>query len=314
MNLERRHLTTYQGLFVTRSDIHARQQNDGSYFLKKESIIDYLLINHLAGRVTIGLYALDRASFAKWAALDADSANGLERLQQAHQQLATRDLPSHLEQSRRGGHLWLFLEAPIPGADVRRLVQAAGVDLQDLELYPKQDRLDQRRQVGSLIRGPLGIHRKSGHRYPFLDPVSLRRVSPTVLGTLDYLKEAGKVSVSQAARMLNQDPKPSPEMVETRARATASGLSPIELVKAKLGDARTFLGHYLELDQAGKAHCPFHPPDKHKSFAINASTGRWTCFHEYDEVGTHYLSGDNLDFYVRLTGLSYKEAIRRLLW
>ena len=83
-----------------------------------------------------------------------------------------------------------------------------------------------------------------------------------MLGTIDYLKEAGKVSVSQAARMLNQVPKPSPQMVQTSASATASGLSPIELVKVKLGDARTFLGHYLELDPAGKAHCPFHPYKK----------------------------------------------------
>src|SRR3954452_22568228 len=166
--LEQRHLTTYQDVFVTRADIHARQQADGSYFLKREPITDQLLINHLAGRVTIGLYVLDVASFAKWAVLDADSENGLERLQQAHHQLAERDLPSHLEQSRRGGHLWLFLGSPIPGAAVRKLVQTAVPDLQDLELYPKQDQLDSRRQVGSLIRAPLGIHRRSGNRYPFL--------------------------------------------------------------------------------------------------------------------------------------------------
>src|SRR3954451_8219759 len=105
MKLEQRHLTTYQDLFVSRSDIHARQQTDGSYFLKREPITDQLLINHLAGRVTIGLYALDVGSFAKWAVLDADSENGLELLQQPQQQLAEKQLPSHLEQSRRGGHL-----------------------------------------------------------------------------------------------------------------------------------------------------------------------------------------------------------------
>src|SRR5215211_2732993 len=96
------------------------------------------------------------------------------------------------------------MEAPIPGAAVRKLVQTAVPDLQDLELYPKQDQLDQRRQVGSLIKGPLGIHRKSGNRYLFLDPVSLRMVSHTVLGTIDYLAEAEKVSLSQAARILAQ--------------------------------------------------------------------------------------------------------------
>src|SRR5438128_3624142 len=104
MKLEQRHLTTYQDLFVSRPDIHARQQADGSYFLKREPITDQLLINHLAGRVTIGLYALDVGSFAKWAVLDAYSENGLELLHQAHHQLAEKQLSSYLEKSRRGGH------------------------------------------------------------------------------------------------------------------------------------------------------------------------------------------------------------------
>src|SRR5262245_27667405 len=105
MKLEQRHLTTYQNLLVTRTDIHARQHEDGSYHRRREPITDQLLINHLVGRVTVGLYALDVGSLAKWAVLDADSENGLEQLQQVHHQLSEQNLPSHLEQSRRGGHL-----------------------------------------------------------------------------------------------------------------------------------------------------------------------------------------------------------------
>jgi hypothetical protein len=241
MQLEKRHLTTYQNLFVTRADIHARQSEGGSYYLKQEPTTDHLLKTHLAGAVTIGLYALDIASFARWAVLDADSENRLEQLQQAHRQLAELELPSHLEQSRRGGHLWLFMEAPIPGADIKKLVQTALPDLQGLELYPKQDRLDQRRQVGSLIKGPLGIHRKSGNRYPFLDSVSLRMVSSTMLGTIDYLAEAEKIPLRTAAAIVSSRNLPaSSPLPETRARAIPEikpgTSSPIDRLKEQLGD------------------------------------------------------------------------------
>lgn len=316
MKLEQRHLNTYRDLFVTRSDIHARQNKDGSYHLKKEQVTDGLLTAHLAGKVTIGLYALDAKSLARWLAIDADAEDGLQRLQQVYKELESWKLPSYLEQSRRGGHLWLFAQSPMLGADLRRLVKLAAPSVDGLELYPKQDKLEGATTVGSLIRGPLGIHRLSGSRYPCLDPVSLRMVSPTVLGTIGYLAEAERVPRTRVAEILSQSPKPAPPSSE---RSTASrpaykaGQSVIEQVRAASGDPYRFISRYVDLDHSGKGHCPFHPPDTNKSFALDRETGRWTCFHEYDERTQHYLSGDNLDFYMRLTGLSYADAIKRLL-
>jgi hypothetical protein len=316
MKLEQRHLTTYQDLFVTRADIHARQNADGSYHLRRERVTDQLLTAHLAGRATVGLYGLGALSRAKWLAVDADGENGLDQLQQVYKELESQNLPAQLEQSRRGGHLWLFLDAPLPGAELRRLVKLAAPSAYGLELYPKQDKLERTNAVGSLIRGPLGIHRLSGSRYPFLDPVSLRMVSPTVLGTIDYLAEAERIPRTRVSEILSQAPKPAP-LLSDGSRATRSGSpvsqSVIEQVRAATGDPYSFLSRYLDLDPSGKAHCPFHKPDTHKSFAVDPKTGRWTYFHEYNEDGKHYLSGDNLDFYMRLTGLSCKDAIHRLL-
>jgi hypothetical protein len=138
-----------------------------------------------------------------------------------------------------------------------------------------------------------------------------------MLGTIDYLAEAEKVTQSLVLEILSQSPRPAPLLAEgpraTRSGSPAVGLSPMEQVRAATGDPYVFLSRYVDLDASGKGRCPFHQPDKNKSFAVDRETGRWTCFHEYDEKGQHYLNGDSLDFYMRLTGLSYKEAIHRLL-
>jgi hypothetical protein len=77
------------------------------------------------------------------------------------------NIPSYLETSRRGGHLWLFFEAKIPG----KLAKGFGLALAKkhqlhLEVFPKQEKLNQ--GPGSLIRVPFGIHRKTGLRYEFV--------------------------------------------------------------------------------------------------------------------------------------------------
>ena len=62
--------------------------------------------------------------------------------------------------------MWVHLTAPTPAQVVRTwlLPYAMGFDI---ELYPKQDTIAVGGS-GSLIRVPLGIHRRSRGWYPFL--------------------------------------------------------------------------------------------------------------------------------------------------
>jgi hypothetical protein len=161
-----------------------------------------------------------------------------------------------------------------------------------------------------LVRGPLGIHLLTGRRYPFLDPISLQPVSPTVRGTIDFLGEAEKVSLSRAAevvasRKLELEHRPAPRRMRAVPLPTRN-VSLIERAKLSLGDLRSFAEQYTRLNEAGAGACPLHPPDSHHSFSITADGRRWTCWHE--GVG-----GDVLDLYMKLEGLSsYKEVLRRL--
>ena len=83
-------------------------------------------------------------------------------------------------------------------------------------------------------------------------------------------------------------------------------------MKRAIGDVYTFVSEYVELDARGRGSCPFHPPDQHPSFAVNREEGYWVCFHETNPQTGHYLGGDAIEFYRRLKGLTFREAVREL--
>ena len=131
---------------------------------------------HLAGFCTIGLYAIDPITqCCRWLAIDADYGQAIADLLRLQFELERNGFPAALERSRRGGHLWLFLEEPTPAQDCRLYMQELARSLQvplrsgqeeGIEIFPKHDSLRQG-QFGNAIRGPLGIHRMTGKRYWF---------------------------------------------------------------------------------------------------------------------------------------------------
>src|SRR5687768_8538614 len=106
-------IAAYQELFVHRSDAYALQTKSGSYFARKAPVTRELIVSHLKGELTAGFYAMDADSSVRWLALDGDRSDSLEQLQEAWKRLDQLQIPSYLEASRRGGHLWLFFD-PLP--------------------------------------------------------------------------------------------------------------------------------------------------------------------------------------------------------
>lgn len=312
MAIEQRHIEMYRDLFVHREDVFARQTPNGSYFLRRARVSDKVLGAHLLGDITAGFYALRPDNTTRWVVLDADRPDGLAQLQEGWRQLDTQGIPSQLEASRRGGHLWIFFE-PIQAINARRLVLAALPDLEGLEIYPKQDHVREH-GVGSLVRGPLGIHRLTGKRHPFLDHISLHPTAATVQSTLEYLQEVPRLTEARVLDLLERLPPPAlaERLHEARLRERPQRLTPIDQLKQRIGDQHAFIAQFVELDAKGRGHCPLHPPDAKKSFAVDPQTGHWTCFHEVDPRTGTYLGGDAIEFYRRLKGLSYKDVMREL--
>jgi hypothetical protein len=128
------------------------------------------LLAHLQGKETLALASCDELGQCRWVCVDADAPDGLHHLRLVQQTLDTYGLPSLLEQSRRGGHLWVFFTLPQPVSLATSVVQGrldplytTGQVPQVLEVYPDST------ELGHAVRMPLGIHRRTGQRYPFLN-------------------------------------------------------------------------------------------------------------------------------------------------
>lgn len=224
-----------------------------------------------------------------------------------------------LEASRRGGHLWLFLE-PIPAWAARQLLDSLlrQAKVSGMELFPKQDQIDPDRGVGSLVRGPLGVHRVAGRRFGFLRPDTLKEISPRLEEEVEYLSKFQKVSRNQIFGLLSamtEGDKPRvqssvmPGQVYPEQGATGNGL--IAEIKNRL-PLHEFVGRFVPLDKYGRGRCPFHPPDQHPSFAVNIEGGYWVDFHQVNPHTGRYIGGDVICFWERYRGISRRQAVGEL--
>jgi TOTE conflict system, Archaeo-Eukaryotic Primase domain len=163
-------LLEWERRFLTRCQPYARQQEDGSYRWVFQRLDRLALLAHLQGKETLAHASLDELGQCRWVCVDADAPEGLTQLLLVQHTLEAHELPCLLEQSRRGGHLWLFFTLPQPASLATGMVQgvldslyASGQLPQVLEVYPDHT------ELGHAVRMPLGIHRRTGLRYPFLD-------------------------------------------------------------------------------------------------------------------------------------------------
>ncbi len=291
--------------FIQRRDIFASQLEDGRYVAIKQPLTERHLTLHLKGHITLGAYMLAPDSTARMMALDSDADNGLLDLANLSFELEKEGIPSYLETSRRGGHLWFFFEQPHEGERVRAF--GKGVlrhhGLEGVELYPKQDRLYG--GPGSLIKLPFGIHKKSGQRYPFI-----RRdgswLAPTVREQIQVLSahqtvpEAifGAYVTNELEKQKRHVPRPS---------GTIYASNDIERVKKTI-PLIDFISAFVDLRPVASGavgRCPFHD-DEHPSFGVNKEGNYWQCF---SGCG----SGSIIDFWMKWKGIDFPQAVDELV-
>jgi hypothetical protein len=190
------------------------RRDNGADLLLTERDIE----RHLAGEITLGIYAINpKTQRVKWMAIDADYKSALEDLLKLQYQLAQDGVHAALEQSRRGGHLWILFEHPVLAKSARRYirhlatrlsVQVKGSGLAEgIEIFPKQDALDNG-QFGNAIRAPLGVHRAANRRYWFYG-------AAYELGAqMAYIRSLRRVTESEIERLIvnlpeERDPAPT---------------------------------------------------------------------------------------------------------
>ncbi len=176
---------------------------------------------HLNGDMTINLYAINpQTQSSKWVAIDADYDGSLEALFQLQWELRQDGVDAALEQSRRGGHLWIFAERPLLASQCRiyiynlalRLgVPVKGAGLKEgIEVFPRQDEIKEG-AYGNAIRAPLGIHRKSNRRYWFYEADLTPEAQMAYLLRLRKLSAAELESLTQGMVLPQAYRPPDPE-------------------------------------------------------------------------------------------------------
>ncbi len=208
----------YSRLFVNRraytiQSMRPRPETGRHYYFRPtgkggepQSLTHETIRKHLEGEITIALYAISPSSQrCKWVAIDADYKHAMEDLVKLEYYLKEDQVESALEMSKRGGHLWIFLETPLLARDCRVYIYNLALRLsvpvkgnglaEGIEIFPKHDQL-RPAEFGNAIRGPLGIHRGANRRYWFYG------ADYSLEDQLAYLKQLKKVTEREMQRFI----------------------------------------------------------------------------------------------------------------
>lgn len=274
--------------FINRRDAYAIQLDDGRYFASHQDITIKYVIEHLKGNITLSVYLLNSEGLAKYSVIDADSEEGFEKLVKVHESFP---LPSYLESSRRGGHLWFFFEKPIGGKIAKNFgLEIAKRFLIEGEVFPKQSESE---GVGSCIRLPFGIHRKTGERYPFIGLGNWRE-------QLDALIHPQKIPLHEVMKYQYREPRRKKKNLRVGGAGKWGDLPLWEKVKRQI-TVREMVEQYVDLNVKGVGKCPFHD-DTVPSFSVNDKENYWNCFARCG-------GGSVIDFWMKLNNMDFGEAL-----
>jgi hypothetical protein len=278
-------VTAYAATFIPRWDRYPVQLSSGSYIQLPQPLTLETIAAHLEDyrcpdrqSVTIGAYALNETGYAKWVCFDADQESRWAQLLSMAQKLQNSGIRGYLEQSRRGGHLWLFTPR-ISGSIARRFGHqlAQEHNIEQIEIYPKQASLEGLEGAGSFVRLPLGLHRKDMKVHHFINPDG-SPLAPAIHEQLILLAAPQLVPHEFINAVLARSPEekvvvPSPTFEKVKS-APGEKLSDRLVARVTVYD---FVSQFVPLDSRGVGHCPFHD-DQHRSFQVNIQKNYWNCY------------------------------------
>ena len=165
----------FMSLFGGRTDAHGTWEG-GS---KKSPVSYETFAKHLYGEELIGIYPLTDGSTVRWGCsdIDVDDLDAARNLQTA---LRVKSVPSYVEKTARGFHVWVFANDWIPAPIMRRAFLSAHevIGLPPKEVNPKQEEAN---GLGNYVRLPYpgGIDAIPENRYMLSDrddnPMTLKQ-------------------------------------------------------------------------------------------------------------------------------------------
>jgi hypothetical protein len=224
VNLIERVIDKFFEIFINRTDTYLEQKPDGRYVRVDKPLDREVLVKHLVGEVTVGVYALNKAGNSKWLCYDFDGADAEQQAKKLFEYLQDKPYGHSVVWEVTGGrghHLWIFFE-PTSARYLRyigeQIARRAGIG--EFELFPKQDALNGEVEFGNGVRLPLGIHKRTGRRSTLLHPKTVEeflqlqpyRIPPQILKQID--EEIGRTE----EQLVNKAPEDDGATVKTVAK------------------------------------------------------------------------------------------------
>lgn len=146
----------------------------------RSAVTQELFMSHLTGKEMFGVYPLvpfEGAFGCVWGCsdIDVDDLDAARNLQMA---FALKNINAHVEKTRKGYHIWVFVDSLVPASTMRRAFLAAhqAINYVAKEVNPKQE--DIGKGYGNYVRLPYpnGLNELPENRYMLDDddkPVAL---------------------------------------------------------------------------------------------------------------------------------------------
>ncbi|MBB6129554.1 DEAD/DEAH box helicase [Mucilaginibacter lappiensis] len=168
-----------------------------------QPLTDDHLIKHLKGEQVVGVYPLLQDNTSWFIAADFDEADWAVECKAFIKVCEEYDIPAYLERSRsgKGGHVWIFFEAPYEAFRSRKIItallQKAGI-ISEFDknssfdrLFPNQD-YHSKKGLGNLIALPLNKTSLINDNSCFIAPETLEAYEDQ----WSFLKTISRVTVS----------------------------------------------------------------------------------------------------------------------
>jgi len=167
------------------SDYNKHKASGGTFgnYDKKEFLpfSNDAVIEHLTGRLAVGIYPLLEDNTSYFIAADFDKSNWAEECRNLYKVCIDNEIPAYIERSRSGsgGHIWIFFENRYPAKNSRQimfeLLRIANI-ISTFEKEPSFDRLFPNQDyhsgkgIGNLIALPLNGKSLQDNNTCFLNP------------------------------------------------------------------------------------------------------------------------------------------------
>ena len=148
----------------------------GNHWIVKSKVSEQVIHEHLSGTRLFASFLL-KVDKTKAIAVDFDTGNKFDPFD-FYAAAKRHGISSYIETSKQKGfHVWCFMEKPVPASKARRAVRGILSEIgrdEGVEIFPKQDRLDNSRQYGNTINTPLFGALTPKHKTVFVAPESFK--------------------------------------------------------------------------------------------------------------------------------------------